>query len=144
MQPAIIVFGLEDDIDDTFFIKEAFLKLGIQEYEFFSDPAEFFAVFNEDIHVAVVDFNLPGMNGQEVLDRILRINKSCRVVIISGNITNEMTVQLSLSGAKDCVVKQRGWEVKLAKIVKGHIEAAQNDIMEFNRVRNEIKSILRK
>lgn len=144
MTPTIIVFGLEDDAEDTELMTRAFKGLGITDVEFFSDPEEFFHCFTPDIHVAVVDYNLPGMNGQEVMDKIFRINKSCKVTIMSGALTNEMMANLVFSGAKGCVEKKDGWETKLAELVKGHIEATHLDLAEFNKVSNEIKGLFKR
>src|SRR4051812_41174982 len=98
-------YGVEDDPDDTDLIKEECKKIGITDYEFFGESKEFFAVFNKNIPVIVLDYNLPGTNGQQVLDKARKINPTVRAILISTVITDEMQARLIMSGAKDFVVK---------------------------------------
>lgn len=146
MTPALLVFAIEDDLDDTKFLQEAFNRVGIVDYEFFPNSGEFFAVFNEHVPVVVVDLNLPGMHGLDVLRKIKKINERCKVIAASGVITNEMTVQLSLSKADGIVVKEKGWETRLAKMVLNFLEEAYeefearaNSLTEYKEIKGLLK-----
>jgi DNA-binding NtrC family response regulator len=136
-----LVFGLEDDLDDQESIIEAFRDEQLFNYEFFADIAEFMHVIKQTpkARVVVLDYNLPGGTGQEVLDELKGLIPNLKATIISAIITNEMAVQLALSGAKDCVVKIKGWENKLAKIVKRHVEQAEIEL-ETERLQEEEKN----
>ena len=131
MNASALIFGLEDDRDDQESIIEAFKEEQLFHYEFFADIKEFLHVIKRSpkARVVVLDYNLPGGTGQEVLDELKKlIGSKLKATIISGIITNEMTVQLALSGAKDCVEKKPGWTQRLAKIVKRHVEDAETEI----------------
>lgn len=132
MNATTLVFGLEDDRDDQESIIEAFKEEELFYYEFFADIKEFYHVIKRTpkARVVVIDYNLPGGTGQEVLDTLKSFIPKLKATIISGLITNEMTVQLALSGAKKCVEKKRGWEKELARIVKGHVLEAEKEINE--------------
>lgn len=145
MTQILPVLGIEDDVDDTESIIDAFRKRGIADYLFFPEPGEFFAVFNDSFRVVVIDYNLPGMNGQQVLDRILKICKKCRAIIISGVITQEMYLRLQIIGAKDFVIKKENWTELLADKVQEQLKLA-NEELEEERIQAEenegfIKSI---
>lgn len=134
MQYILPVFGVEDDKEDSESIIEAFKHEGIHDYFFFPEPGEFFAVFSENVPVIVIDYNLPLMNGQEVLDKAKRINKSVKAILISGVITPEMSARLILSGAVDFVVKSvRGWQRELAAKVKKQLNIAADEIAELKQ-----------
>lgn len=138
------VFGIEDDRDDSEAISEAFVAEGIHDYYFFPEPGEFFAVFDEKVPVIVIDYNLPGMNGQDVLDKARKINATVRPILISGVITLEMLAKLNVSGMVDFVVKSvRGWEKELAKKVKRQLQFAADDLHEKISFRSEVKEILK-
>lgn len=145
MQYILPVFGVEDDREDSESIIEAFKEEGIHDYFFFPEPGEFFAVFSEHVPVIVIDYNLPLMNGQEVLDKAKRINKGVKAILISGVITLEMSARLSISGAVDFVVKStRGWQRELAIKVKKQLNIAAEELEEKQRFRSEIKNLLSK
>lgn len=147
MQYLIPAYAIEDDLDDVKSMTEAFDKEGEIDYQFFKDAKEFFHVFNENVWIVVIDYNLPGMNGQQILDRVLQINPDCHGIIISGVITPEMEVRLGLSGAKDCIEKKRGWEAKLAVAIKRNIELVTPKIrkrQEDKKALKEIKQLLGK
>lgn len=133
-----LVFGLEDDRDDQESIIEAFKEEQLFNYEFFADIKEFLYVIKQTpkARVVVLDYRLPDGTAQEVLDELKTLIPKLKATIMSGVITNEMAVQLALSGAKDCVVKTKDWTKRLAKIVKRHVAEADAEI-EKERVQEE-------
>lgn len=128
MTPTIIVFGLDDDQDDSKLLQEAFLKKGIVDFEFFHSAGEFLSVFNKDIHVAVVDYYLGETTGQDVLKEIRKINKKCLVTMISGDLNKKTLIKLYNSGANKYVEKEKGWEKEVAEHVKEHIQEVQEQL----------------
>lgn len=132
MNATALIFGLEDDLDDQESIIAAFKAEGLFNYEFFANIGEFIHLIKRtpNARVVVIDYNLPGGTGQEVLDQIKGIIKKLKATIISGVITPKMSVDLALSGANDCVVKENGWEKRLAKIVKRHVAEAEQELEE--------------
>lgn len=152
MQTLIPVLGIDDDFQDTELIIDALKEMGINSYYFFPDPSQFFKVFNDRYRVIIIDYNLPGMNGQAVLDRVLKVCSKCRAIIISGVITPEMHLRLQISGAKDFVIKKGSeWCNQLAQKVKEQLELAQEDLQdEFAQIelnkkeRKEIDRLLKR
>jgi DNA-binding NtrC family response regulator len=135
MHYIIPFFGIEDDPDDTDLIKEACNKKGITDYEFFPEPGEFLEVFRQSagVRVVVIDYNLPKMNGQEVLQKVLAIRPKCRCIVISGILTLEVIARLK--DASDFVVKSdKGWENQLAEKIKQQIDIAHDELQEEIRL----------
>ncbi|WP_221030011.1 hybrid sensor histidine kinase/response regulator [Actomonas aquatica] len=58
-----------------------------------------------DLDAILLDLNLPGMNGIEVLRSVRRIRPSMPVIIISGNVGREQRDQLNQLGVGDVIVK---------------------------------------
>ena len=58
-----------------------------------------------DLDAILLDLNLPGMNGIEVLRSVRRIRPQMPVIIISGNVGREQREQLELLGVGDVIVK---------------------------------------
>jgi len=58
-----------------------------------------------DYELVLLDVMLPGMSGNEVLDRIMKENPSQSVVIMTANHTMELAEELMLKGAADFVTK---------------------------------------
>jgi DNA-binding NtrC family response regulator len=141
--PIIPIFILEDDKDDVQFIDQAFKMSDIKNYEFFYNPKEFFALFNDNVPIAIIDGRLPGMNGEEALERVLNVNKKCRVIMMSGVVTAEAALNFWNMGAKNFVEKKPGWETRLAKYTKFHVQEVESEIAE-EQYRKRQEEILRK
>jgi CheY-like chemotaxis protein len=58
-----------------------------------------------DLDAILLDLNLPGMNGIEVLRAVRRIRPQMPVIIISGNVGREQRTQLEELGVGDVIVK---------------------------------------
>ncbi len=58
-----------------------------------------------DLDAILLDLNLPGMNGIEVLRSVRRIRPGMPVIIISGNVGREQREQLDQLGVGDVIVK---------------------------------------
>lgn len=147
MKYLVPAFVVEDDQDDIGTMTEAFDKEGEIDYHFFNTSDEFFSVIDENVWIVILDYNLPKMNGQQILDKVLQINKECHCILVSGVMSREMEVAAMYSGAKDCIEKRKGWEFRLAAAVKRHIELVQPKIEKRERDRklsNEVNLKLSK
>ena len=58
-----------------------------------------------DLDAILLDLNLPGMNGIEVLRSVRRIRPKMPVIIISGHVGREQREQLDQLGVGDVIVK---------------------------------------
>lgn len=141
MQYLVPCFVLDDDKQDIETMKEQFDKEHELDCHFFTNPSEFINVFNEDVWVAVIDFNLPGMDGQRILDHVLKINPECHAILISGLITPSLAVRLNFAGAKDCIEKKGDWEELLVYSIKKNLDIVQSKISKKETDRRERREI---
>jgi len=64
------------------------------------------SIINENvIHIALVDINLPGMSGFEVVKKIKKISPLIQVLFITGMVTTDYIIQAIRVGALDFVPK---------------------------------------
>jgi DNA-binding NtrC family response regulator len=96
--------------------------------------------------IAVLDVNLPGVSGMELLNSVKRASPSTGVVILTGYGTVEDAVQAMKRGADDYLVKPCSMEE--LKIVLGHIagqQALRDENIELRRQlekRYELENII--
>jgi DNA-binding response OmpR family regulator len=59
----------------------------------------------EDFDAAVLDYQLPGLNGLQILDALDRENRKLPVVMISGNESRELRAEANRRGIVDLMEK---------------------------------------
>ena len=60
---------------------------------------------DRQFNVAIVDMVMPGMSGQELLEKLKEVDSDCEVIILTGQGTIESAVTAMKSGAYDYVTK---------------------------------------
>ncbi|MBI3135878.1 MAG: sigma-54-dependent Fis family transcriptional regulator [Bacteroidetes bacterium] len=73
----------------------------------FHSPMEYFNYKGEPANIITLDYRLPNMNGNQVLQRIKEINPDAEVIIISEQDDINTAVELLKSGAYDYIVKEK-------------------------------------
>jgi len=73
-------------------------------------------------HALVLDYNLPGMNGLQVLDIIRESNLSLPVVMVTGQGDERIAVGAIKRGAYDYIVKEKGYMDQLPRILLRSID----------------------
>jgi CheY-like chemotaxis protein len=119
---------VEDDADDRYLMHLAFSELGYEDHVKVFDSAEAFLRYLQSLpdpvlypSLVVIDFNMPGMNGGEVLMR-LQMNEALRTIPVAMYSTGMPTVEnkLKIMGASYCF--EKGLDIKdvfgLAKTLK--------------------------
>jgi DNA-binding NtrC family response regulator len=56
-------------------------------------------------HVIILDINMPGISGDRLISVILSMYPEIKVIMVSGNINDEVKENLTLFGAFDCLKK---------------------------------------
>lgn len=81
---------LDDDPEELELIQKAFNSSRITNYRVFTDVAEFFECFTDDVFLAIIDYNLAGITAKEVVEQIHDMNAArqtvskCEIIVISG------------------------------------------------------------
>jgi PAS domain S-box-containing protein len=84
-----------------------------------ADGGEALKIFErhrEGIHLVLLDMLMPGMDGDEVFERLTRIDPDIRVIILSGFTPNEMTERILASGPHQFLAKPFHPEALLSMI----------------------------
>lgn len=74
------------------------------------------AFYKQPVDVVISDYRMPGMNGKEVLEKIIEINPLTAVIIITAYSSVDNAVELLKLGAFDYIEKPINLEILLNKI----------------------------
>ena len=88
--------------------KEAAAALGYHTTATESAEQAFWVVDSESIDVVLLDLNLPGAGGLDVMRQIKRLQPNIEVILMTGNGTVQLAVQAMKAGAYDFVAKPFG------------------------------------
>lgn len=75
------------------------------EVSLFNTAKDLINQMHESPHVICIDFDLPDMKGDQLLERIRTINNTISVIVISGQEDISVAVNLLKAGARDYIVK---------------------------------------
>jgi DNA-binding NtrC family response regulator len=85
------------------------------------------AAAQRDFDVAVVDHRMPGMNGDEVTEQLLRQDPTLKVIILTGNASNSAAQELSGRGAFRYLAKPHDFDA-LVKVIKEASEVRRSQL----------------
>lgn len=131
------IFVVEDDPAYAKFLKYV---LGLDpdfEVEYFSSGKSFLASLHKNPMIVTLDYSLPDMRGEEVLEQIRNYDPNISVIIVSGQDKIATAVELLKSGAYDYITKDLETKEKLL----GTIRNARNKsslIKEIDFLKKEI------
>ncbi|NJO90041.1 MAG: response regulator [Chloroflexia bacterium] len=108
MKNEIDILILEDNPEDFKIIEYQLKKLKCNyKWSLATNRAEFIDLLSKFPDIIISDFNLPDIDGFQVLELVKERNLTIPVIIASGTIGEEKAVDLILKGANDCVLKDR-------------------------------------
>ena len=89
----------------------------------------------------VLDMAMPGMNGIETLEGLLKINPDLQVILLTGRATLGQAVEAMKLGALDFLEKPVDIEVLVAKIEEA---ATKRSSLTEKRIEDKLSDIMRK
>ncbi|NNM05035.1 MAG: response regulator [Gemmatimonadetes bacterium] len=89
----------------------------------------------------VLDMAMPGMDGLETLEGLLKINPDLQVILLTGRATLEQAAAAIRIGALDLLEKPAEIETLVAKI---ELAATRRWAMEEKRIEEKVADIMRK
>lgn len=99
-------------------------KFGVSlEISIFYDGESCLASINEDTHIVILDYNMEGKNGLEILKLIKEKNPKTEVIMLSSNEDIAISIETFRAGAKDYVLKGYGSLTMISKLVNNIITA---------------------
>ena len=114
----ITVFIVEDDPIYLRLVKYVFELNPDFNIEIFTTGQECLDNLHLKPSIISLDFNLPDMKGDQVLQKIKNYNKDIGVIILSGQKDIEVAVQLLQNGAYDYIVKNEETKDRLHHTVQ--------------------------
>ena len=150
------VFIIEDD---TIYGKLLQRKLEQEddtyEVQVFQTGQDFFDHIHQNPDIVSIDYNLPDMNGLEILRRIKEYNDEIAAVILSGQETARVVVDAYNHGAANYIMKDQDALPALARVVRNlssnvslrkEVEELREQIIDRNKydmIVGESKGILK-
>jgi DNA-binding NarL/FixJ family response regulator len=93
------------------------------EISIFYDGESCLAALNEDTHIVILDYNMEGKNGLEILKLIKEKNPKTEVIMLTSNEDIAISIETFRAGAKDYVIKGYGSLTMISKLVNNIITA---------------------
>lgn len=96
---------VEDDNDISHMLKELLQQNGYEAAQAFSGTEALFYIEKEPPAAMILDLMLPGMDGEELLDKIKKENPEIAVIISSAKDETQTRISLLRAGADDYITK---------------------------------------
>lgn len=113
-----------DDDDSLVFLVRRLLEIEGFKVTAFSDQAEAIAAVKADgdaFDLVITDFNMPGMNGIEVMQEMLAIHPALKTAIASGFVDEALTEAAREAGVNRLIFKESAVE-DFCAVIRGLIE----------------------
>jgi DNA-binding NtrC family response regulator len=112
------VLIVDDEIMYLIFLKR-YLRIHDIDTDIESNPIMAYAkVTIDDYDLVITDYNMPSMNGNDLLKAIKRVKPECKVVIHSSLITNQVIEQANKNGAFGVIEKNENRLVEMINLIK--------------------------
>ncbi len=111
------LFIIEDDVMVATLMKQSLAKYD-HEITHFTTAEECIQNLHLNPDIITVDYNLPGMNGIELMSRIKSYNSAIMVVLVSGQETLDVVVESYKGGASEYIIKNDNLFVNLENSIK--------------------------
>jgi two-component system response regulator AtoC len=141
------IFLIDDDEMYSMIIKESIEQNDLYDVQVFKSGEEFFNNIHLNPDVVIIDYNLPGMSGIEILKKLKQYNPDIATIILSGQDKVEVVVDAYNSGANNYIIKGDRVIVELNHAIKNlstnsslrkEIQELQEKIIDRNKYQNII------
>ena len=131
------IFLIDDDDMYSNIIKASLEQNDLYDVHVFPSGEDFFNKIHENPDVAIIDYNLPGMSGIEILKKIKQYNSGIATVVLSGQDKLEVVVEAYNNGANSYIIKKQNVIVELNNVLKT-LSTTANLRKEVNELRGQI------
>jgi DNA-binding NtrC family response regulator len=137
MENLIKIFVVEDDLIFGTLIKGKLEKENNYDITHFLNGEDFLQHLHLNPDIVTLDYNLPGMNGLDILTKVKNYDNSIATIIVSGQESVEVAVEAYKNGANYYIVKNNNTFTELAQAVKSS-SLIVNLKKEVERLREQI------
>lgn len=131
------IFVVEDDLWYSKYLNHQLSLNPEYDVKIFNDAKSFLAAMHELPDIITLDYNLPDMNGSEILKKIKSISPNTNVIIISGQEDIQTAINLLKDGAYDYITKDDNTKNRIFNIIQ-HIRENIGLQNELNLLREEV------
>jgi len=122
---ALSVLHVDDDPVNLRVVEEILTAFGHRAVKALSGPEALEALSRQAFDVVLTDISMPGLNGKELLDKMVELYPGTTVIVVSGHSDQGQAESLLSHGAFDYLLKPFRLEVveesvKRAVISRGH------------------------
>lgn len=141
------IFIVEDDVFLGNLIKKTLEKLDNTDVSHFLTPEECLNNLHLNPDIISIDYNLPGMNGIELLDKIRNYNDLIQCIMVSGQEKLDVVIETYRKGAVDYIIKDDNALINLENSVKSlsksvHLRHENESLKELVIDRHKYTNIL--
>jgi DNA-binding NtrC family response regulator len=139
------IFIIEDDVMIASLMKQTLVKNSEHETFHFQTAEECMQNLHLKPDIISVDYNLPGMNGLELMEKIKAYDQGIMVIIVSGQENLEVVVSTYKKGAADYIMKNDNLFANLENSINNlnmnvalrrEVEFLKDQIIDRNRYNN--------
>lgn len=141
------IFIVEDDQFLGNLIKRTLEKLDNTEVMHFLTPEDCLKNLHQNPDIISIDYNLPGINGVELLEKIRNYNDNIQCIMVSGQEKLDVVIDTYRKGAVNYIIKDDNALVNLENAVKVlaksvHLRQENDSLKELVIDRNKYTNIL--
>ncbi len=141
------IFVVDDDHFLGNLIKKTLEKLDNTEVTHFLSPEECIQNLHLNPDIVTIDYNLPGMNGVELLEKVINYNDNIQCIMVSGQEKLDVVIDTYRRGVIDYIIKDDNALVNLENSVKSlvetvHLRKENDNLKELVIDRNKYTNIL--
>ncbi len=138
------IFIIEDDIIVATLMKQALAKYD-HELSHFTNAEDCLQNLHLNPDIVTVDYNLPGMNGIDLMSRIKSYNSAIMVVLVSGQENLEVVIDAYKGGASEYIIKNDSLFVNLENsirnlsmnvVLKREVEFLKDQVIDRHKYSN--------
>jgi DNA-binding NarL/FixJ family response regulator len=130
------VFIVEDNEIYSMMLDYVLSKDSVFKFSSFKSGEECLQNLRQSPRVIILDYNLPGKNGLDVLKEIKQYDPSIHVLMLTNNQDMKLALKLLQEGADDYILKQGHGEKQIIEKVENLLAADQARQDELWRERN--------
>jgi DNA-binding NarL/FixJ family response regulator len=130
------VFIVEDNEIYSMMLDYVLSKDSVFKFSSYKSGEECLQNLRQNPRVVILDYNLPGKNGLDVLKEIKQYNPGIHVLMLTNNQDMKLALRLLQEGADDYILKQGHGEKQIIEKVENLLAADQARQEELWRERN--------
>jgi len=130
----------DDDEKTTIFLEQILMKKGKHKVTQVKSGEECLKHWNKSIDIVILDYQLPNLNGHEVLKRIRKMDPNAVIIIATGHSNESLVIDSLRYGAYNFIKKPYDINYLLSTVEEGIIESKSRKLSSQVKGRVNIKA----